>query len=178
MVLSMRNLRQDDIVTERERRGIAQKQLANMIGASQGYLSLVENGQRPLSSAFADRIVIELSKWDRAQNLPMGVIQSEKLESYVEEQVKKEESDFQSIARDIATLLEKKNHDYGDSFKRIFDEFGDLSTFIRLTDKMGRLATLLKGEEQIKDEPIDDVYRDIAGYCILSLVVRNQKKGE
>lgn len=77
---------------------------------------------------------------------------------------------FNSVANEIANTLSRKNHDYGDSFHKIYSEFGDLSTYIRLTDKIGRLKTLINKEAKVKNEPIEDAYRDIAGYCILTLV--------
>lgn len=70
---------------------------------------------------------------------------------------------------DIADILAKKNHDYGDSFHKVYEEFGDLSTYIRLSDKVGRLKTLMTHEAQVQ-ESIEDVYRDIAGYAILTLL--------
>lgn len=77
---------------------------------------------------------------------------------------------FRKVASDIAELLIKKNHDYGDSFHDVYAQFGDLSTYIRLTDKLGRLKNLVKQVDMRVDESIEDVYRDIAGYCILTLV--------
>lgn len=78
---------------------------------------------------------------------------------------------FHEIAKQIADTLARKNHDYGDSFHKVYSKFGDLSTFIRLQDKMGRLESLISGKDmKVKDEPLVDVYKDIAGYCILTLV--------
>lgn len=77
---------------------------------------------------------------------------------------------FYQVAHQIADILARKNHDYGDSFHKLYEKFGDVGTFMRLFDKLGRLETLIQGNEQIKDEPIEDVFKDIAGYCILTLV--------
>ena len=76
--------------------------------------------------------------------------------------------DYQSIAIDIAETLRRKNHDYGDSFSKIYQKYGMLSTVIRLSDKIGRLETLLESEAQV-DEPTEDTLKDICSYCILTL---------
>jgi len=86
---------------------------------------------------------------------------------------------FHQVATDIAEVLSKKNHDYGDSFFDTYKTFGDMGTCIRLTDKVGRLKTLSQGLTMEVKEPIEDVYMDIAGYCILTLVSKlRQQKGE
>lgn len=86
---------------------------------------------------------------------------------------------FQKHADKIATILANKNEDYGDSFYDVFKEFGDLSVLIRLTDKMGRMESLVKGlEPLVENEPLEDVYRDMAGYCILALVSIERLKNQ
>lgn len=80
---------------------------------------------------------------------------------------------FKNVADNIVKTLTQKNYDYGDSFHNIYLKFGDLSTFIRLMDKIERMKTLItKSDIKVKDEPLEDVYLDIAGYCILTLVSR------
>lgn len=79
---------------------------------------------------------------------------------------------FRKVASELAEVLVKKNHDYGDSFHKVYEKFGDISTYIRLSDKLGRLANLVKQVDMQVDESIEDAYRDIAGYCILTLVSR------
>lgn len=85
-------------------------------------------------------------------------------------------SNFHKVASEIADTLVKKNHDYGDSFYDVYKRFGDISTFIRLSDKLGRMSTLINGTEKVKDEPLEDVLRDIAGYCILTLESKQRLK--
>lgn len=76
---------------------------------------------------------------------------------------------FQEIALNIADTLERKNHDYGDSFGKLYREFGDMSVLIRLTDKLERFKTLIHNEQLVEDESIEDTLRDIAGYAVLTL---------
>jgi TPP-dependent 2-oxoacid decarboxylase len=82
---------------------------------------------------------------------------------------------FSRVANEIADTLAKKNHDYGDSFHDVYTKHGDISTFIRLSDKISRYETLLTKSAKV-DESIDDVLRDIAGYCILTLVSKERLK--
>lgn len=80
---------------------------------------------------------------------------------------------FERKALEIARLLEKKNADYGGSYDEIREEYGELSFLIRFTDKYKRIKHLIKGgEQQVKDEKIEDSLMDLAGYCILELLYR------
>lgn len=63
-----------------------------------------------------------------------------------------------------------KNHDYGNSFSELYAEFGLLSSVIRLSDKLGRLKTLLKAEAKVKDESIRDTLLDMANYCVMTVM--------
>ena len=86
---------------------------------------------------------------------------------------------FRKVSSDIAETLVRKNHDYGDSFHKVYEQFGDVSTYIRLSDKLGRLANLVKNVDmRVSDESIEDAYRDIAGYCILTLASRMRMEME
>ncbi len=77
------------------------------------------------------------------------------------------------------SILGKKNHDYGDSFYKIYAKHGDFSTWIRLEDKVGRLENIVSGKEMlINNEVIEDIYLDIAGYCILSLASKQKLSEE
>jgi len=82
------------------------------------------------------------------------------------------------IAEGIVDTLVKKNTDYGDSFYNVYKVHGDVSSAIRLTDKIGRLNTLASGKTALVDEAIEDVYLDTAGYSILSLYAKERLKRE
>lgn len=85
---------------------------------------------------------------------------------------------FERKALEVARLLEKKNADYGGSYDEIREEFGELSFLIRFTDKYKRVRHLMKGAElQVKDEKIEDSLMDLAGYCILELLYRENEAG-
>lgn len=75
------------------------------------------------------------------------------------------------IAGSIVEMLVRKNTDYGDSYRRLRDEFGPDSFLIRLGDKYNRLIAL-RGKEALVSETTDDTIRDIVGYCLLEMVYR------
>lgn len=62
----------------------------------------------------------------------------------------------------------RKNKDYGSSFSELYAEFGLLSSVIRLSDKLNRLKSLAKNQQQVKDESIRDTLIDMANYCIMT----------
>ena len=64
----------------------------------------------------------------------------------------------------------KKNHDYGDSVSKTFDEYGLTSFLVRMDDKMNRIKTLIKvGDAAVTGEHIEDTLLDLANYAILAL---------
>jgi hypothetical protein len=84
------------------------------------------------------------------------------------------DNQFRKIALSIAETLERKNHDYGDSFGKLYRKFGDLSAIIRLTDKLERYESLITKKQQVTDESINDTLMDLAGYAILTIVARKK----
>lgn len=72
-----------------------------------------------------------------------------------------------AICKDLTTLYEKKNHDYGDSFHKSFREYGLTMACIRLEDKLNRLKTLAKSEQMVADETIVDALNDLANYAVM-----------
>lgn len=76
------------------------------------------------------------------------------------------------ICGELTALYERKNHDYGDSFARTYQEFGLTMSCIRLDDKLQRLKTLSKSAAQVGDETIDDTLADLANYAIMTLIER------
>jgi hypothetical protein len=88
------------------------------------------------------------------------------------------ENDFEKAISDICdeikeTLI-RKNRDYGDSYRKMKEEFGDTALLIRQSDKLGRLKTLQKQKGNVK-ESIKDTKLDAAGYYILDLACERVK---
>lgn len=77
---------------------------------------------------------------------------------------------FADITKEMVSLQEKKNKDYGNSFEQTLDEFGLIAGVIRLNDKMNRVKQLCKSQKQeIKDEKIEDTLIDLANYAVMTL---------
>lgn len=72
----------------------------------------------------------------------------------------------------------RKNSDYGDSFSKMFEKFGLLSSFIRLNDKLNRVESLMNKEQQVPDESVEDTLLDMANYCILTVIELRKEHGD
>lgn len=79
------------------------------------------------------------------------------------------------ICDELNKLYEKKNHDYGDSFHKSYEEFGLTMAAIRLDDKLNRFKTLIKVESKVKDESIRDTLIDLANYSIMAAMELDRK---
>lgn len=75
------------------------------------------------------------------------------------------------ILDEIHMLYEAKNGDYGDSFSKLYKEYGNLSSVVRLSDKLERFKTLTNGNEaRVKSESIRDTLIDMCGYAIMTIM--------
>lgn len=79
---------------------------------------------------------------------------------------------FKKVTKEMETLYEKKNKDYGNSFDKSLDEDGLLVLKIRLGDKLNRFSKLIntpKEDIQVKDESIRDTLIDLANYAAMGV---------
>lgn len=78
---------------------------------------------------------------------------------------------FISIASSLSDLYKEKNKAYGDSFHTTFEKLGLISAITRISDKTNRLCNLATNKN-IDDlgESIEDTLRDLASYCIMTLI--------
>ena len=81
-----------------------------------------------------------------------------------------------NICNYLTETYESKNKDYGDSFSKQFQEYGLISSAIRLEDKLSRFKNLIKNEAQVKDESIEDTLLDMANYAILTVMELREEK--
>jgi hypothetical protein len=83
---------------------------------------------------------------------------------------------FKEVTRDMASLYERKNKDYGNSFTKSYEEFGDTMCAIRLGDKLNRFKQLaiINGKQQVNDESIEDTLIDLANYAIMTVIERRK----
>ncbi len=82
---------------------------------------------------------------------------------------------FDAILLPIAELLKEKNHDYGNSYDRLRDEYGLVAFLVRVADKLSRLKSINEKGAKVKDETTEDTIKDIIGYCTLELNYRRKQ---
>lgn len=85
---------------------------------------------------------------------------------------------IKEIANEVAELVEKKNKDYGNSFDRTLEVYGDVAYFLRIDDKLSRLRRLTKNKALVTDESIEDTLKDIIGYTLLMINNKRNNKAE
>ena len=78
---------------------------------------------------------------------------------------------FRSITDRMVELYQNKNFLYGDSFAKLYNKYGLLSSVIRLSDKVNRLEGMY-GTQQVDDlgESIIDTLTDLANYAIMTII--------
>ncbi len=81
------------------------------------------------------------------------------------------------ICNELTALFERKNHDYGDSFRQTFAEEGWPMVRIRLSDKLHRFKALTRGDsQQVQDESLRDTLMDLANYAILAMMEMDRRE--
>lgn len=106
-------------------------------------------------------------------------LEKEELKKCTNNQVIKKDADLvakhKEICEKLNKIYEKKNHDYGDSFGETYNELGIISYITRMNDKMNRLKTLVKTDNQVKDESVSDTLLDLANYAIMTYMCLHQQ---
>jgi len=70
----------------------------------------------------------------------------------------------------LPEVLDKKNHDYGNSFDKLVNMYGDVAMSIRISDKLSRLDSLVNQNNVAQvNESINDTLLDLAGYLLLAM---------
>lgn len=79
------------------------------------------------------------------------------------------ETKAELILADLNELYYRKNLDYGNAFGLGFREWGDVSYFVRASDKLNRFETLVsqKQERMVQDETVLDTVEDLLNYTIM-----------
>lgn len=63
-----------------------------------------------------------------------------------------------------------KNKDYGSSFDKSLDKFGEVAYEVRAYDKINRFKQLIGNENEVKDESIRDTVLDLWNYSIMFIM--------
>lgn len=75
-----------------------------------------------------------------------------------------QEITIKQACEELANTLIMKNRDYG---KGNIAEFGELGILVRLSDKYNRLKNLIDNDGTAAFEPIEDSWKDMAGYSVI-----------
>lgn len=82
---------------------------------------------------------------------------------------------FKSLLDELLETYEKKNADYGDSFKKTHLQFGEIAGLVRISDKVNRLVSLSKKtDSEAYFESKRDTYMDLANYCLMQVLVMGE----
>ena len=82
---------------------------------------------------------------------------------------------FKTIASELGDLYAKKNKAYGNSFGDTYKKLGIISAVTRISDKYNRLCNLATNPDiDNLGESIDDTLRDMASYCIMTIIELQQ----
>lgn len=77
---------------------------------------------------------------------------------------------FRAITDKMCNTFEVKNHDYGNSFHKLFEECGMTYAYGHLAEKLERINSLRKNEAKVKGESMKDSLYDLANYAILTIM--------
>lgn len=76
-----------------------------------------------------------------------------------------------SITNELQTIYINKNRDYGDSFSNMFNKLGIITALTRIGDKYYRLENIIAtNKTYVKEESVKDTLKDLANYCIMTLI--------
>lgn len=82
---------------------------------------------------------------------------------------------FKDLLDELLETYEKKNADYGDSFKKTHLQFGEIAGLVRISDKVNRLVSLSKKTPDNQNyESKRDTYMDLANYCLMQVLVMEE----
>ena len=86
---------------------------------------------------------------------------------------------FKDLLDELLETYEKKNADYGDSFKKTHLKFGEIAGLTRISDKFNRLVSLSeKPHSGAYFESKRDTYMDLANYCLMQVLVMEATEDE
>ena len=81
-----------------------------------------------------------------------------------------DENNIIVLANEIAELVEKKDKDYNHAFSKTLKEYGNVTYFLRIDDKLNRLKNLMLNNSNAEvNESVEDTLKDIIGYTLLML---------
>ena len=84
---------------------------------------------------------------------------------------------FKKIATELGELYDKKNTAYNNSFGDTYKKLGIISAVTRISDKYNRLCNLATNPDiDNLGESLEDTLRDMASYCIMTVMELDNAK--
>ena len=93
--------------------------------------------------------------------------------------------EFDKVLNELRELLINKNNDYSEnedylSNFKMAEKLGICSSetgiLTRITDKLARVTQLLKKEQKVNDESIEDTLKDMANYAVILVCLLREKR--
>lgn len=86
---------------------------------------------------------------------------------------------FKEIADNMVATYQIKNHTYADSFGISVRKYGLIAALTRISDKFNRIENLILGaENKVPDESIEDSLKDLACYCVMTVMAIEENNSE
>lgn len=76
---------------------------------------------------------------------------------------------FENIANEAIETYKRKNKDYGSSYTKTFDKYGNVAGIIPILNKVHRLESLIEKNSHEVDESLQDSLLDLANYALMFL---------
>lgn len=85
---------------------------------------------------------------------------------------------YEEVMQKLHDVYVRKNSDYGDSFSKSLNKYGEVAAMVRIEDKKNRLDSLFGKENSrmVVNESLDDTIEDIANYFIMWRAWRERQK--
>lgn len=85
---------------------------------------------------------------------------------------------YEEVMQKLHDVYVKKNSDYGDSFSKSLNKYGEVAAMVRIEDKKNRLDSLFgkENDRMVVNESLDDTIEDIANYFIMWRAWRQRQK--
>lgn len=85
--------------------------------------------------------------------------------------IKEEIKAFKAMTEKMYETFKNKRHDYGQSTTELFNEFGPITMYIKMYDKMSRFKNLMNNlNNYVEDESIIDTLLDLANYALITIL--------
>ena len=120
----------------------------------------------PLGKKYFEEIkVVLIKEQDHYKKVGYPIIKKEKIK-------KDRPEEFEEIIKELKEIFTKKNKDYGDGY--FTGGYSAAERWMSIKRKVARLETFYKkGSLELKDETIDDTWKDLAIYSIMELMKRS-----